>query len=56
MKIIFAPSAMDDLGYWQKTGNTAILKRIRLLLQSIQDDPYNGIGKPEPLKHDRSGY
>ena len=55
MKTIFAPSALDDLVYWQKTGNTAILKRIRLLLQSIQEDPYSGIGKPEPLKHDLSG-
>jgi toxin YoeB len=56
MKIIFAPGALEDIEYWKRTGNTAILKRIQLLLKSIQEDPFDGIGKPEPLKHDRSGY
>ncbi len=56
MKIIFSPSALEDIEYWKRTGNSAILKRIQLLLKSIQEDPFNGIGKPEPLKHDRSGY
>jgi toxin YoeB len=56
MKIIFSPTALDDLEYWKKTGNTVILKRIQLLLKAIQQDPFNGIGKPEALKHDWSGF
>jgi toxin YoeB len=32
-----------------------VLKRIRQLLQAIQADPFNGIGKPEALKHNLSG-
>lgn len=48
--------ALLDLEFWKKSGNTIILKRIRQLLQSIQNDPYNGIGKPEPLKHNLAGH
>ena len=33
-----------------------ILKRINLLIKDIQRDPFSGIGKPEPLKHQFSGF
>jgi toxin YoeB len=56
MKVVFSPAALADLEYWKKTGNTAILKRIQLLLKSIQQAPFDGIGKPEALKHDLSGF
>ncbi len=52
----FTAEALTDLEYWKKSGNTIILKRIRQLLQAIQSDPYSGIGKPEALKHNLSGY
>jgi toxin YoeB len=51
----FTSEALDDLAYWKKSGNIIILKRIRQLLQAIENDPFNGIGKPEPLKHNLSG-
>ena len=45
---------IDNL-YWQKT-NKAILKRNNSLITDIQRSPFNGIGKPEPLKHALSGF
>ena len=54
--ISFTTEALADLGFWQKSGNTVILKRIRQLLQAIEENPFQGIGKPEALKHNFSGY
>ncbi len=53
--IKFTSEALTDLEYWKKSGNTIVLKRIRQLLQAIEVDPYQGIGKPEPLKYGLSG-
>lgn len=55
MEIIFAPSALEDLQYWKKVNNAAILKRIELLLADIVEHPFTGIGKPERLKFDLAG-
>jgi toxin YoeB len=55
MKLIFSSKAWDDYLYWQKT-NKAQLKRINKLIKEIQREPFEGIGKPEPLKHNLSGY
>ncbi len=55
MKLIFAENAWDDYLYWQKTDKT-ILKRINALIKDITREPFEGIGKPEPLKHALSGY
>lgn len=54
--INFTAEALDNLKFWQKSGNTIILKRIRQLLKAIEADPFTGIGKPEALKHHLSGY
>ncbi len=51
MEIVFLPTALADLKYWKESGNTITLKRIRQLLEAIQQDPFTGIGKPEPLKY-----
>ena len=52
----FSEDAWNDYLYWQKN-NKAILKRINKLIQSIERDGFaKGIGKPEPLKHNLSGY
>ena len=40
---------------WQ-TRDKKTLKRINKLLQDIERNGYNGIGKPEPLKHDLAGF
>lgn len=55
MKLIFAEQAWEDYLYWQKT-DKQILKRINLLIKEVTRDPFEGIGKPEPLKHALSGY
>ena len=55
MKLIFAEKAWEDYLYWQKT-DKKILKRINSLIKDIHRDPFEGIGKPEPLKHALSGY
>ena len=55
MKLIFAEKAWEDYLYWQKT-DKKILKRINALVKDIQREPFEGIGKPEPLKHALSGY
>ena len=55
MKLVFAEKAWEDYLYWQKT-DKKILKRINALIKDITRDPFEGIGKPEPLKHALSGY
>jgi toxin YoeB len=55
MKLIFSENAWDDYLYWQNN-DKKILKRINLLIEDIQRSPFEGIGKPEPLKYDLSGY
>ncbi len=55
MKLIFSEHAWADYLYWQRT-DKKILKRINLLIQDIRRSPFEGIGKPEPLKHALSGY
>lgn len=55
MKLIFSTKAWDDYLYWQDT-DKKVLKRINTLINNIQRSPYEGIGKPEPLKHGLAGY
>lgn len=55
MEVSFAPKALEHLDYWRKTGNKATQKKIEQLIIAIQENPYEGIGKPEPLKHELSG-
>jgi toxin YoeB len=55
MKLIFSTKAWDNYLYWQNT-DKKMLKRINMLINDIQRTPYEGIGKPEPLKHGLAGY
>ena len=55
MKLIFSGHAWDDYIYWQKT-DKKILRRINTLIKETKRNPFEGIGKPEPLKHALSGY
>ena len=55
MRLVFSEHAWDDYLYWQRT-DRKVLKRINLLIQDVQRSPFEGIGKPEPLKHALSGY
>lgn len=54
-KFLFTEDAWEDYLYWQ-TRDKKILKRINQLLQDIERNGYNGIGKPEPLRGDLSGF
>ena len=56
MEVIYSPKAIEDLKYWKKSGNKIIQKRISALIDAIQQNPYGGIGKPEPLKYALSGF
>jgi toxin YoeB len=55
MEVIYTPQAVEDLNYWKKSGNKAIQKKIQQLILAIIEKPYEGIGKPEPLKYELSG-
>ena len=55
MRLIFSEHAWGDYLYWQRT-DKKLLKRINTLIQDIQRSPFEGIAKPEPLKHALSGY
>lgn len=55
MQIELSEKAKEHLAYWQKTNNQIILKKIEAIFDAILQNPYNGIGKPEPLKHQLSG-
>ena len=54
-KISFSESGWEDYLYWQ-TEDKKTLKRINQLLQDILRNGYDGIGKPEPLRENLSGY
>lgn len=54
MQIDFSNKAKADLDFWVKSGNKGILKKIYSLIEDIQLHPYEGIGKPEELKHQLS--
>ena len=56
MEIDFQDQALDDIDFWKKLGNKSVQFRITKLLESIRITPYSGIGKPELLKHELSGY
>ncbi|QTE34570.1 Txe/YoeB family addiction module toxin [Mucilaginibacter gossypii] len=55
MEIVFTPEAITHLSEWQKSGNTAVQKKIQELLLSIRETQFQGVGKPETLKHQLSG-
>ncbi|MEG1404254.1 MAG: Txe/YoeB family addiction module toxin [Oscillospiraceae bacterium] len=55
MKKIWFDEAWDDYIYWQ-TQDKKTIKRINSLLKDIERDNFEGVGKPEPLKGELSGF
>ena len=55
MKILWHERAWDDYCYWQMQDKKT-LKRINMILKDIQRNSFEGIGKPEPLKENLTGY
>lgn len=54
MRLLWEDRAWDDYIYWQGQDKKT-LKRINTIIKDIQRNPFDGIGKPEPLKGDLSG-
>ena len=54
MNVTFTPTALDDLRYWLKT-NKRQAERVLALLEEIRRTPFEGIGKPEPLRFQLAG-
>jgi toxin YoeB len=55
MKVVFVDRGWDDYLYWQNT-DRAMLKKINSLIKEIERAPFEGNGKPEPLKHNFAGW
>ena len=55
MKIVFTESGWQDY-LWFQEHNRPLLKRINDLIRDAQRSPFRGLGKPEPLKGELSGY
>jgi toxin YoeB len=55
MLLTFTENAWDDYLSWQKL-DKKMVRKINVLIKAIHRTPFEGIGKPEPLKFDLSGY
>jgi len=55
LKKIWSDPSWDDYLYWQKQ-NKKLLKKINDLIKDIERQPFEGLGKPEPLKNNLSGW
>lgn len=55
MRLLWEDRAWDDYLYWQMQDKN-VLKRVNLLIKDISRSPFDGIGKPEPLKNNLSGW
>jgi toxin YoeB len=54
MNVTFTPTALDDLRYWLKTDKRQA-ERVLALLEEIRRTPFEGAGKPEPLRFQLAG-
>ena len=54
MNLVFKPNAFEDLTYWVKTDQKKAEKILKLLNETLRE-PFDGSGKPEPLKFDLAG-
>lgn len=54
MRLVFTPNAWEDYRHWQAIDRRT-LKRVNRLLDDIARDPFDGIGKPEQLRHALAG-
>ena len=55
MRLIFSDEAWEDYLYWQKH-DRRMVERINKLIRETQREPFEGVGKPEPLKHALAGF
>jgi toxin YoeB len=52
MEIELFKDAKEDLAYWNKSENKAIQKKIQELFIDMKKHPFEGVGKPEPLRYE----
>ncbi len=55
MRIVFSEIAWEDYTRWQLE-DKKMVKKINELIKAIKTNPFDGIGKPEPLKYDLAGF
>jgi toxin YoeB len=55
MRLLFAEQAWEDYLFWQRT-DPKITRRLHELIKDAIRHPFDGIGKPEPLRHALAGY
>ncbi|OYV04648.1 MAG: Txe/YoeB family addiction module toxin [Verrucomicrobiales bacterium VVV1] len=55
MRLEFKPQAFEDLQYWMQH-QPKVAKRLLRMIEETLKDPFGGIGKPEPLKNELSGW
>ncbi len=55
MKLVFADAAWADCLHWRQQ-DPKMAERIRQLIREVQRQPFEGVGKPEPLRHALSGF
>lgn len=55
LDLLFLPEGWEDYLYWQ-TQDKKTLRRVNALIKDIQRNPFEGIGKPEPLRENRTGW
>ncbi len=55
MDIFFTAHAWEDLSYWIET-DKSVVKKIKELINAVKQNPFQGIGKPEPLKFGLKGF
>lgn len=55
MKIVFADRGWEDFTYWIEN-DRKIAARIDRLIKDVEREPFEGLGKPEPLRHDLTGF
>ncbi len=55
MNISFTEEAWNDYEFWINT-DKKMIKKINTILKNIKRNPFSGIGKPEPLRHELQGY
>jgi len=54
MKLVWSENSWNDYLYWQATDKKTV-KKINSLIKDIKREPFDGLGKPEPLKYEMAG-
>ena len=55
MDVVYSEKAQRDIKFWKKSGNKPVMNKISALVADIQVNPFEGTGKPEPLKYELIG-